>query len=186
MPEGNGRFNDRGGSAGLGPRCRHYQHARKLMQHGDLEGARDTALLSVDADMNNPDAWSLLSEVYQDMGEPWHAQEAARQAVRSAPKRCDLRLLLGNRLLDANEPAGALEQFDTALGIGENVAAAQFNRAVALSLLGKLQQATEAVAQALESEPGLYDAICEDERLHVLMREPGFPSPPDGWVPPSE
>jgi len=186
MPEGKDRFSARGGKSGLGSACPHFQHARKLHQHGDLEGARDTALLAVDADMNNPEAWALLSEVYEDMGEPWHAQEAARQAVRSAPSRGDLRMLLGVRLLEAEEAEGALEQFDKALGTEISNAAAQFNRAVALTILGRKSSATEALAQALESEPGLYDAICEDDRFADLRREPGFPNPPGGWMPPAE
>lgn len=183
-----GKFEDRGGKPGLGAGCPHVLHALKLRQHGDLEGARDTALLAVDADMNNAEALALLSAVYGDMEEPWHSQEAARQAVRCAPDRGDFRLLLGVRLLEAGSAGEALQQFDWAAESsttnGVPPGAVEFNRAVALAKLGRADDAVAAVTKAVSIEPGLYDAVIETPELVGLQGHARFPEAPPGWTEP--
>lgn len=170
-----------GRTAGLGEKCPHLQHAIKLRQHGDFEGARDTVLLAIDVDFNNADAWALLSGVYDDMEEPWHAQEAARQAIRSNPRRPDLRVLLGVRLLTDGKPDEALTEFDAAILIKPSSAGAHFNRGLALAALGREAEAVAALAHAVKIEPGLYGALEDLDAVESLRGLPGFPAQPEGY-----
>lgn len=161
-----------------GTACPHYQHAFKLRQHGDLESARDTVLQAVDADVNNADAWALLSDIYDDMEEPWHAQEAARQAVRANPNRTDLRMLLGVRLMIGNELAEALATFDAVLGSKPKSAAAHFNRGVVLARLNRAEEAVDALILAVDIEPTLAEALGDSSDLDPIRNNPRFPASP--------
>jgi len=156
-------------------------HAAKLQQHGDLEGARDAVLMAIDVDFNNADGWALLSELYDDMGEPWHAQEAARQAIRSNPKRPDLRVMLGVRLLADEKAAEALAEFDAAIAFKPKLAGAHFNRGLALAAMGRGGDAVAALAHAVSLEPGLYGALEDFEAVDALRELDGFPKAPEGW-----
>jgi Tfp pilus assembly protein PilF len=162
----------------LGAACPLLKHARKLQQHGDLESARDKCLESVDADFNNGAAWAALSDIYEDMEEPWHASEAARQAVRSEPDCPEWHLLLCVRQLAERLDEPAASAASDALRLKPGLAAAHWNRAIAYSRLGHEALAVKDLADALALDPGLWDAVEDQDELLALEKEPGFPKRP--------
>ena len=169
---------------GKGENCPLYQRGEKLLSHGDLEGARDSLLESVSEDPCNAPAWALLSQVYDESGEPEHAAEAARQAVRSDPQNPQWHVLRGVKVMMAEEPddetarAEVMDALDTAVKLAPKLASAHLYRGVALARIGDSAQAISSVARAVGLEPGIYDLLEDIEEVWALRMEPGFPAEP--------
>ncbi|MCK6439626.1 MAG: tetratricopeptide repeat protein, partial [Planctomycetes bacterium] len=129
--------------------CSFYQHGWKLFQHGDLEGARDTLLRSVDVDFDNAAAWGLLARVYEAMDEPQHAAEAARQAIRSAPNDPHWCVVAATMLMPLGLYDEARLKIDRALELNPEHADAYFNRAIVNASQNKAAAAIADLKKAL-------------------------------------
>ena len=155
--------------------CPFYQHGWKLFQHGDLEGARDTLLRSVDVDFDNAPAWGMLARVYEAMEEPEHAAEAARQAIRSKPTDSHWYVVAASMMLPLKLYDEALEKTNKAIEIKANYADAFFTRAQVYAQQDKSEQACADLAQAVKLDQTLFELIDHIEELEALSTRPDFP-----------
>ena len=160
--------------------CAFFQHGWKLFQHGDLEGARDTLLRSVDVDFDNAAAWGLLAHVYEAMEEPEHAAEAGRQAIRSAPEDPHWYVLAGVKLVGLKLLDEAFSKLNKAIELDPKYAEAYFNRAVAFAMKNDSTQAIGDLNNALKLDKSLFDMLDHIEHFEALKSMEGFPDRPPG------
>lgn len=171
---------------GLGEECPYVGYALGLSDRGDLEGARDALLCAVDVDFNNAFAWGQLSQVYDEMDEPEHAAEAARQAVRSDPNSPMWHVLRAVKVQALGDNDEALKSFSTALQQDASCAPALFHRASVLSGLGRNDEALADFNEAVKLDPALWDASEQLEEFDTLREHKNFPERPaekDGGKP---
>lgn len=167
-----------GAKPGMGDVCVYVQHARKLLEHGMAEAARNSLLGAIDTDFQNAAAWSLLAEVYAEMDEADHAAEASRQAVRSQPENARLHVLKAIFVRGAGKLEEAKEAVEQALELDESLAGAHFQYSVILCVAGDNRGAVSALNRAVELEPGLWDAAEDHPDLVGLAADSGYPTRP--------
>jgi superkiller protein 3 len=80
------------------------------------------------------------------------------EALRLDPDFMEARTDLGAFHAQANRPEEALEQYDQALALEPNLALLHSNKAAALVMLGRWEEAEQAARRALQLDPESTDA----------------------------
>ena len=111
-----------------------------------------------------PDAWEWLGNVHLERGDLAEAASCYAAAVARGPELYRPRHNLAAALLYLGRPAEALEQLDVADRLGGVTARAAVVRVEALLELGRIDEARDTLARALERWPD-HDRLVELRRL---------------------
>lgn len=95
-----------------------------------------------------------------------------RRAAELAPDDALIRLNLGLTLLETSEPAEALAEFERAFGGEAAFASARYGAALALTALGRSDEAGGALAEAVAADAELAAAARAEPRLVPLHADP--------------
>jgi tetratricopeptide (TPR) repeat protein len=95
-----------------------------------------------------------LGNLYMDHQRWDEAIRWYREALEGSPELLEVRTDLGACLVHAGQPAEGLAEFETVLQQDENHRNALYNKGIALSHLGRSQEAAEAWEEVLRRHPG--------------------------------
>jgi Flp pilus assembly protein TadD len=126
-----------------------------LYQTGDHNQACDAFARAAQSHAGNLISileWTNTLAVMNRHGE---AEAILRKTMSRFPTDTRIPIMLGNILTAQNRQADALQIYDNVLEKQPDSAIAHFNRSVVLTMLGRTQEAEQAVMRALELEPGM-------------------------------
>jgi predicted Zn-dependent protease with MMP-like domain len=186
----------------------HHNRAVALLRLDRVDEARDALTLALTLAPEDPETLEAAADLNINQLPPSADRSAiglelARRAGRRLPRRsferaARLALLEGQALLDLGRSTEALRRIDVALSLAPRLAAAQYERGVALFELCRFAEARRMFEKVLANAPdhghALYHLALIDERagdeagsvqkLHEAMaRDPkSFPPPPSVTV----
>ena len=85
---------------------------------------------------------------YHDLGDFEKAADDYDESIRINGRNAEVYLYRGNLFLERNSPKRAMEDFDHAVHLDEEMAAAWLSRAKSLATLGRRDEAEDALAKA--------------------------------------
>ena len=123
------------------------------LQSGRLQQAGSIYMDVLKVQPNNIEALSLCSNIAHKLGKPSLARELLEKAINFYPDRADLHSNLGYVLNDLRNPDLALKHLNLALAINQNYPDAYINRANALRIQGRIEDALSDYRKAIELMP---------------------------------
>jgi Flp pilus assembly protein TadD len=148
----------------LGPRTGGLRAAR----WGEHELARPRLEEALRRNSRDAEVWHALGLVCLNMGDLERAATAYRSGLVADPRALENRVGLATVALVEADPAGALAQYDAILSERPAHADAKLGRAWALAELGRLDEATRALAEARRL--GASPAIVERQERAIATR----------------
>lgn len=130
----------------------HFRKGSAAAASGDWARAVDELGAAVSLEGDNADYLSAYADALVRDGRPREGLEALERAVRAEPSNADLRLRAASLYLKSDRFGEALAQLDACVHSRADDARLQVHRAVALTGLGRLDEAEEALARARELE----------------------------------
>ena len=143
---------------------------------GELEEAREQFEQAAKLDTHNAAVSNNLGNVLRDLKRPDEAERAYRRAIDLAPSYADPWNGLGTVEVQRGRAAEAIPDFDWALKLAPELDEVRLNRAIALDVSGKREQATAAYMDFLRAagdDPRL--AAQREAARRLLARLKGAP-----------
>ncbi len=97
-----------------------YQEGAALYQQGRARDAVPRLITAVKADQRNDKAWSLLGQIYIEVGMDAEAMKALQQAVRLNPRNAEAHVNLGGLYDARGDSRRAVEHYRTYLKLAPN------------------------------------------------------------------
>ncbi len=171
----------------------HFRHALSVCQAGPLALARTwhalgLALFQMDDQNQACEAFARAAQSHPGnlvsilewtntlmvMNRHGEAETILRKAITRFPDDTRLPIMLGNILTSQNRQTDALLIYDDVIAKQPDSSTAHFNRSVVLTMLGRTDEAEQAVIRALEIEPAMV-GYYQLSNLHAFaQKDPWF------------
>jgi tetratricopeptide (TPR) repeat protein len=132
--------------------------AEVLKARGDLPGARDTFLMAIAADANDPVAYSNLACIYMELDQFDLALPKLEQCVTLSPNFAVGHHNLGNWHLEQGNTEDAVASYQNAVSLGLRQLDTHLNLGLALEQMGNPVLAVQQYRAALDVEPDCVEA----------------------------
>lgn len=149
----------------------HLRMGRVLASDGDRSAAHHHFETAVRLDPDRPESHFSLSGTYFEGGNPTKAMHHLREAIRLRPDYVHALVELGSLLLITGRSSDRVEGirlFRRAIAIDDNFADAHYNLAVALAMIGKLQEAKVKIEAARKLNPDDETTLAFQQYLNTL------------------
>ncbi|MDE2091839.1 MAG: sulfotransferase, partial [Gammaproteobacteria bacterium] len=141
-----------------------------LFQMGDHNQACDAFSRAAQAHPGNLISILDWANTLMVMNRHGEAEAILRKAMTRFPDDTRIPIMLGNILTAQNRQVDALQIYDTVLEKQPELSMAHFNRSVVLTMLGRTDEAEQAVMRSLELEPTM-TGYYQLSNLHVFTKE---------------
>lgn len=148
--------------------------ARALLELGLADGACDEAMMLVNADANDAEAWNVMGSARRLQGRPADAEQAFRRALSIAPTYVAARHNLGALLASQSRAEEALAELDAAAASGLDGPEIAHNRAAACMAMGRLDDAESLLRSALAKLPASVPLHMLLARIRYMRGDPKF------------
>jgi len=148
--------------------------ARLSNEMGEHQNAEQEALILVNNDDRDREAWNVLGSSYRGKREFAQAEAAYRNALTLNPKYGIARHNLGALYTELNRPVEALAEFQQATDCGVTGSEININRASALMELGQFEEAVELLLNSVSTIPDDIEALELLAKIRYMRGEENF------------
>ncbi len=125
----------------------------------------------LEENVEDDEAWFILGEILENMGDMEEAERAYQQCTRFNPRNVSCWINRGNIMVQMEKYNEALLCYDKALEIRQELPAIWNNRGVVLKYLGRYDEALQSYNAALKFDPDFADAYLNKAYLYFDKRK---------------